>query len=246
VIKDSLARIGRSILPRRARREIAKLGTWPPVGHVGFGSLRRVTPISTRWGLDRGEPIDRYYIRRFIESNAERVRGTVFEVGEKRYSLIGGDRVEQFEILHVSERKPGVTIVGDLSDPEVVPENSYDCMVITQVFQLIYDLRTTIENCHAFLKPGGSLLTTFPGISQISRYDMDRWGHYWALTSRSAERLFGEIFEGGEVEVVAFGNVLSSISFLHGLAVEELRMQELDYHDPDYQMLLGVRATKAS
>ena len=38
----------------------------PPVGEVRFGSLRMVTPISTNWGLDRGLPIDRYYIERAL------------------------------------------------------------------------------------------------------------------------------------------------------------------------------------
>ena len=34
----------------------------PPVGKVDFGSLRRLNPVSTMFGYDRGRPIDRYYI----------------------------------------------------------------------------------------------------------------------------------------------------------------------------------------
>jgi hypothetical protein len=33
------------------------------------------------------------------------------------------------------------------------------------------------------LKPGGVLLATVSGISQISRYDMYRWGDYWRFTT---------------------------------------------------------------
>ena len=40
------------------------------------------------------------------------------------------------------------------------------------------------------------------------------------------------------------GNVLVAISFLHGLAVEELRRTELDYRDPSYEVLLTARAVK--
>jgi SAM-dependent methyltransferase len=213
---------------------------------VRFGNLRRLRPISHRMGLDRGQPVDRHYLEEFLAEHAHRIRGTVLEIGEKRYTLAGGDRVDRFEILHVADQLPGVTIVGDLTDPELFEENTFDCMVITQVFQFVYDLRAAVENCHRFLAPGGSLLTTLPGISQISAPDMERWGQYWSLTSRSAERLFGEVFEGGEVEVLAYGNVLAAIAFLHGIAAGELRTDELDHRDPDYQLLVAIRATKAS
>jgi hypothetical protein len=88
------------------------------------------------------------------------------------------------------------------------------------------------------------LLATFPGISQISRYDMDRWGDYWRFTTLSARRLFEEVFPPGKVTVRAYGNVLAAVAFLHGLAAEELRRQELDYHDPDYELIITLRALK--
>ena len=40
----------------------------PRVGRVRFGSLRRLTPISRAFGFDRGLPIDRYYIERFLSA----------------------------------------------------------------------------------------------------------------------------------------------------------------------------------
>ncbi len=88
------------------------------------------------------------------------------------------------------------------------------------------------------------LLATFPGISQISRSDMDRWGDYWRFTSLSAKRLFEEAFPPGNVSVEAHGNVLAAVAFLHGLAAEELRPEELDHRDPDYEVLITVRAAK--
>lgn len=36
----------------------------------------------------------------------------------------------------------------------------------------------------------------------------------------------------------------SSLRILHGLAAHELKQEELDYHDPDYQVLITVRAVK--
>ena len=45
-------------------------------------------------------------------------------------------------------------------------------------------------------------------------------------------------------EVEAQGNVLAAVAFLEGLAVGELLQEELDHHDPDYELLLSVRAVK--
>jgi hypothetical protein len=38
--------------------------------------------------------------------------------------------------------------------------------------------------------------------------------------------------------------VLSAIAFLHGLVTPELTPEELDYNDPEYQMVVCVRARK--
>jgi hypothetical protein len=87
-------------------------------------------------------------------------------------------------------------------------------------------------------------LVTVPGISQIVRYDMDRWGDYWRFTTLSARRLFEAAFPSGDVAVEAHGNVLVATAFLHGLTTRDLRPDELDYRDPDYEVLITVRAVK--
>jgi len=101
-----------------------------------------------------------------------------------------------------------------------------------------------LKTLYRILKPGGVLLATFPGISQISRHDMDRWGDYWRFTTLSARRLLEKVFPAANVRVEAYGNVLAAIAFLHGLATQELRQEELDYGDPDYEVLIAVRAVK--
>jgi SAM-dependent methyltransferase len=114
---------------------------------------------------------------------------------------------------------------------------------LTQTLHLLYEVRSAIRTIHRILKPGGVLLATFPGISQISR---DEWrkSWYWAFTSLSARRLFEEAFPAENIEVEAHGNVLAAISFLHGLAAEELRRRELDTRDPAYEVLITLRAVK--
>ena len=44
--------------------------------------------------------------------------------------------------------------------------------------------------------------------------------------------------------IKTYGNVLSAITFLHGLSKEELHQEELDYVDQDYEVLVTVRAEK--
>jgi len=96
------------------------------------------------------------------------------------------------------------------------------------------------------LKPGGVLLVTLPGICHISRHDMDRWGDFWRFTSLSAQRLFEEAFEPSAVTVESYGNVLTAVALLQGLAVEDLQAKEIEYRDPDYEVTIALRAVKAS
>ncbi len=57
--------------------------------------------------------------------------------------------------------------------------------------------------------------------------------------------MFGEVFGRENVEVTSYGNILTTIANLHGLAASEVDPEELDYHDPDYEVLVMVRAVKA-
>ena len=49
---------------------------------------------------------------------------------------------------------------------------------------------------------------------------------------------------GFALSSVGAGNVLVAVAFLHGLAVEDLHKEELDYRDSDYEVLITVRAVK--
>jgi SAM-dependent methyltransferase len=237
--------LGRRLLPVTTRRKIVRLTRWPPVGLVRFGSLRKLKPISPYWGTERGQPIDRFYIERFLANNAQQIKGRVLEIGDNTYTRqFGQNRVTESVVLHVAEQKEHVTLIGSLTDPNSIPATSFDCLIVTQTLQLIFDLHTAICTIYKSLKPGGVALVTVPGISQISRYDMDRWGHYWSFTTRSVEELFSSVFPRQNVQIEAHGNVLASISFLHGLASQELRAAELEYSDPNYQLLITICASR--
>jgi SAM-dependent methyltransferase len=239
--------LAKSVLPASIYRAIIRYTRNPPVGRVDFGDLRQLVPISDVWGLDRGQPVDRYYIEKFLASNAGLVRGRVLEVGDDRYTRqFGGARVTKSDILHVSADHPKATIVANLAQGDRLPSESFDCVICTQTLHLIYEVEAAIATLFRIVKPGGTILVTMPGISQISRYDMDRWGDYWRFTSASLERLFAQGDSRRAIEITAHGNVLAAVAFLHGVAADELSPEELDQVDPDYQLLLSVRASKSA
>lgn len=218
---------------------------WPPIGLVGMGRLRRLTPVSRHWGEDRGLPIDRYYIEQFLSSHHEDVHGHVLEFKNDAYTLrFGGERVTRSDVLHKREGNPIATMVGDLTYPETFQPDLFDCVICTQTLQFIYEVKAAVATLYRILKPGGVVLVTIPGITPISRCDMEQWGDYWRFTTLSTRLLFAEVFPPENLEVQAYGNVLAAIAFLHGLAVEELQQSELEYRDRDYECLIAVRARK--
>lgn len=212
---------------------------------IAMGSLRNISPVSKVFGLDRGHAIDRYYIESFLAENKSYIKNVVLEIGDSEYTKKYGDgQVVRSEVLHAVAGNPHATIVGSLSTGEGIPDNAFDCMILTQTIHCIYDIKSVILNSYRALKPGGIILATLPGISQISRYDMDRWGDYWRFTTLSAKKLFEEAFPAENITIKSYGNVLVAISFLEGLSLEELDKSELDYTDEDYQVLITVRAQK--
>jgi SAM-dependent methyltransferase len=236
-----LQTIRRRLRPRRRLNEASVALA------VRFGLLRRVTPISRSFGMDRGGPIDRYYIDAFLERHRADIRGRVLEAGGfTNYTRrFGADRVMCGDILYP---KPGFsdgTLVGDLATGEGIPSDAFDCLIMTQVFLCIYDLAAAVATCRRALKPGGVLLATVPGISQICSYDQQNWGDYWRFTDASAARLFGDAFGATNITVETRGNVLVACAFLHGLSAQDLTAAELDHHDPEYQLSIAVRAVRA-
>jgi len=234
------------VIPLQLRRLLSHWATrstrWPPIGKVRFGSLDRVSPISSDWGFARGLPIDRYYIDRFLENEVGRVRGRVLEIDSNDYTRrFGGDRVVLSDVLHLSEMRPGVTLVGDLTSADHLPSNTFDCVILTQTLQFIYDVQAAISTVHRILKPGGTALVTVPGLSKLTE---GPWKYFWLFTSLSADRLFRECFPAGEVDVRCWGNVLAATAFLHGLAAEELEQASLDHLDPDFAVVVSIRAVK--
>jgi glycosyltransferase involved in cell wall biosynthesis len=216
----------------------------PPVGAVRFGDLRRCTPISRQFGFDRGLPVDRYYVERFLSVNRSSVLGRVLEIGDDTYTRrFGSDRVTKADVLDVTSANSKATFVADLNCPVDIPSDTFDCVIFTQTLQLIHNAKDALHTLYRILKPGGVLLATLPGITQTIQ-DSGRQDWCWMFTEVLARRLFTDVFPPGNVRIDVAGNVLTATAFLYGLAAEELRQDELDYRDPDYQLLIAIKATK--
>ena len=206
-----------------------------------FGTLRRTTPLSDHWGRDRGTPIDRYYIERFLARHAERIRGHVVEVADRRYTDEFGRDVESSDVLDVRADNPLATVVADLSKQEQLPEQRFDAFVLTQTLQYVFDVRAAVAGIHRVLRPGGTALVTVPAVSRVA-HSAGVEGDLWRFTYGSCMKLFGEQF--ADVRVETFGNVLTCSAFLFGIAREELTHRELDTRDEAFPLIVAVRATR--
>jgi SAM-dependent methyltransferase len=215
----------------------------PPVGMVNWGNFRRLTPINRRWKA-RGRPIDRYYIENFLERHSKDIQGRVLEIGDRVYTQkYGGDQVTTSDVLHVTEGNPAATIVGDITNAPQIPSDTFDCFILTQTIQLIYDLPSALNTIYRILKPGGVVLATVSNITPLIDPDWNEcW--YWNFTTLSAQRLFEDVFPTANVQVETYGNVMAATAFLQGLSTQELKKEELDYCDSGYQVLITVRAVK--
>ena len=142
------------------------------------------------------------------------------------------------------EGNPQATIVGDLTDAPQIPSDTFDCAIVTQTLQFVYDVRSALATLHRVLAPGGVLLATVPGITKISPPEDDEYGEWWHYTARSTQRLAEEAFGVGDVEARSYGNVLTASGFLYGLAASDLTSEELNAHDRLYEVIVGVRAVK--
>lgn len=201
----------------------------------------RTRPLSRSSGFDRGKPIDRHYIDLFLAEHAADIHGSVLEVGSDVYSKrFGGTRISRQEILHIDDSNPAATIVGDLSSPGLLPSATFDCVILTQTLQYVFDVPAAISQLRDALRPGGVLLLTVPGVAPVS---LDPWqdSYYWRFTDNAVERLLAREFDGGSTEVRPFGNLYAATAFLHGAAVEEVDAEKLIPSMPEYAILIAAR-----
>lgn len=201
-------------------------------------------PASRIFGVERGLPIDRFFIEKFLRDNSCYIRGTVLEVARREYTQRFGKEVKSSYIMHVCEAAGENSIIANLETGEGVIAGLADCFILTQTLPFIFDVKKAAESVVKFLKEGGVALITVSGITQISRYDMERWGHYWSFTTASLKKLFEMCDDVVDIKVSAYGNVKSATYGLYGLVAEEIDESDLLYQDDDYQQIITAVVRK--
>lgn len=211
-----------------------------------LGELSNI-PASTKMGCDRGKAIDRFYIENFLHSNERFIQGDILEIADDEYSKKYSGENSNFHILTYDStvQRTNNLIYGDLTNQETLISNSFDCFICTQTLNFIYDVKEAIKGIHYVLKDNGVALITVSGLSQISPYDYPRWGDYWRFTDQSLSRLFADVFGENAIQVETYGNLLSSLAFLQGFAVEDIKDETiLHERDPFFQCIIGIVAKK--
>ena len=208
-----------------------------------LGSLGSTSPVSTSWGYDRGTPGARWHIERFLAQQRADITGRVIEIKDSGYTDQFGGGVTERAVLDVDADNPHVTHVADLADGEGLPSEAFDCFVLTQTLQYLFDLRAALATAHRILRPGGVLLATMPVTSRICDYPPT---DYWRFTPLAARRLLEDAFAPGAVTVRGHGNVLTQVAFLEGLAAQDLTEAELDHDDERFPLIVCARAVRAA
>jgi SAM-dependent methyltransferase len=207
-----------------------------------LGTLRRTTPLSEHWGYDRGTPVDRYYIECFLEAHRSDIHGHVLEIKDSTYTDRFGLNVARRDVLDIDPGNPHVTLVADLAAADSIPANTFDCFVLTQTLQFVSDLSAAIAHIHRVLRPGGVLLCTVPGVSRVERAYAST--DYWRFTPAACSLLFNDVFGAEQVTICAYGNVLTAMAFLTGMAAEELSRRELATRAEYFPVTIATRAMK--
>ncbi len=226
-----LAMEQRAVLRRRIQRFVEP--AW-------LGTLRRTKPLSEHWGTERGTPVDRYYIARFLQRYRADIHGRVLEVKDSGYTDRFGNDITGRDVLDIDPANRAATILADLACADEIPSESFDCFILTQTLQYIYELGSALRHAWRILRPGGVLLVTVPGLSRLAPPLVD----YWHFTPGGCARLLAEIFGPGAVSVYSYGNVLAATAVLTGMAAEELRARELLARDVRYPVIIAARAVK--
>jgi len=231
----------KSRVPLRARTAVRRRLT--RLNRPRWGDLRRREPFSSCYGFDRGTPVDRFYIERFLAEHASDIRGNVLEVGHAHYANAFRDSIPaRVEIVDVDPTNVEATIVADLSEADSLPSDRFDSFILTQTLQLVADPEAALQNAWQSLTRGGVLLISVPG---ITRADPDHVAaDRWRFTPAGLDTLLARACPDGRREVVDYGNLIGAVAFLMGLAAEELKESELTATDAHFTVSVCARVQR--
>ena len=214
--------------------------TWARTVTRGFerpawGNLRRVTPLSTSYGFERGTPIDRYYVDKFFTAHRHVISGRVLEIETRDHTRKYGSAVTASDTLDISaEFRP--TYQCDLAHASIVGDGSYDCFLLPNTLCFLRDLDGALREARRIVRGGGVILATVPGFVPLTPDVAD----YWHASADGWRVVAARVWPDCETSVESHGNCLAAAASMYGIAAEELTGAELDAHDPRYPVLVTM------
>ena len=209
-----------------------------------WGNLRRLQPFSSQFGFERGTPIDRYYLHEFLEQHRHLITGRVLEIQMPAYTRRYGQGVTVADSVDiVAGTHEGLTYLVDLGRSEgVIPDASYDCVLLPNTLCVLRDIEACLRNALRVVRPGGVVLATTAGIGPLTGDGHD----LWRMGADGWRVLTDRVWPGCDVQVEQRGNCLAAVASMLGLALEELRDDELRFQDPRYPVLVTLACRKPS
>ena len=195
-----------------------------------FGRLTRLSPVTDNLGFARGQPVDRVYIERFLSQHRADISGDVLEIGDDNDTLRFGEaRVRKSVIADVRADNGKARIIADLVDAPQIPDGAFDCVILTKVLEPIFDVEAALRTVSRVLKPGGVALIAVPRISQIGADATEPAALSWSFYPKTLRRLLVKYFDPRKLTVESYGNVKTLISFIAGLAREDIAADDFEY-----------------
>ena len=233
--------VGISLMKSRLKQQLKKI-VQPAIRLLKPSASIPAKPISNNWGAERGTPLGRHFIDEFMKGHQSDVTGVVLEIKNKRYSDSLGHNIERADVLDVDESNGDANIYADLAAADIVPSDSYDCFMVNETLQFVYDLEAAAKHMHRVLKPNGVLLVSVPCTVQhdIELKDVEMW----RFTKNSCQKLFGDVFGSEQVSVECYGNFQTCTSALAGVVTEELSAEARQETSKAFVQGICVRAQK--
>jgi len=205
-----------------------------------WGNLRRTAPFSSTFGVERGTPVDRHYLHRFLHAHRELITGSVLEVQVSSYTTRFGHDVRRADTFDmVPEFAP--TYLCDFAHCDsMIPDNAYDCLLLPNTLQHFRELDRCLEHALRVVVPGGAILASVAGLLPLTGDVPD----YWRLSPDGWRELLARAWPDAEVSVHGHGNCLATVAAQMGLALEELTDAELAVEDPRYPLLTTIVCRK--
>ncbi len=197
-------------------------------------------PVSRKFGFDRGKPIDRVLIERFLSENRSLISGRTLEIGDNRYTKQFGENVTESHVLDVNIYNKKADIISDLADMRKVSDSSFDTIILTHVLGMVERQEKAISEMYRALAPGGLVLVTTASFAPQQSQNKG----FTRYTAKGLVNLFSKVFDERKLKGKDFGNVYTGLAFWIGLAVEDVPGEIFTYDDPEYPCIATLIAKK--